>query len=97
MMTDTTPSRLDAVLAAAAAAAQPLAALRPRERAVTAVADALDAAVGELVPLAGEESGLPQDRLRGELLRTTTQLRLFSDGTGLRTRTAAGPRNMRSR
>ncbi|MET8805817.1 aldehyde dehydrogenase (NADP(+)) [Streptomyces sp. NPDC004546] len=80
MTTDTTAGGLDAVLAAAAAAAQLLAALRPRERAalLTAVADALDAAADELVPLAREESGLPEGRLRGELLRTTVQLRFFA-------------------
>jgi NADP-dependent aldehyde dehydrogenase len=90
MTTDTTPGALDAVLAAAATAAQPLAALRPRERTalLTAVADALDAAADELVPLAGEESGLPEGRLRGELLRTTVQLRFLAgvleDGGHLR-------------
>jgi NADP-dependent aldehyde dehydrogenase len=71
---------LDAVLAAAAGAAGPLAAMRPRERArvLVAVADALDAAGDDLVPLAIEESGLPEGRLRGELRRTTVQLRSFA-------------------
>ena len=77
----TTASELDAVIAAAEAAAGPLAALRPAERAVLlrGVADALDAAAEELVPLAIEESHLPEGRLRGELTRTTFQLRLFAD------------------
>lgn len=44
-----------------------------------AVAEALDAADAELVPLADEESGLGEARLRGELLRTTDQLRFFAD------------------
>ncbi|MDQ0994188.1 aldehyde dehydrogenase (NADP(+)) [Streptomyces sp. V3I7] len=79
-MDDTTPAELDAVLTAASAAARPLAALRPRERValLTAVADTLDGAADELVPLAGEESGLLEGRLRGELLRTTVQLRSFA-------------------
>jgi NADP-dependent aldehyde dehydrogenase len=79
--TGTTVSELEAVLTAAARAAEPLAALRPRERArmLTAAADALDAAGEELVPLAIEESGLPEQRLRGELRRTTVQLRTFAE------------------
>jgi len=50
------------------------------ERAIwlTAVADALDAARDELVPLADEESHLGTVRLTGELARTTSQLRLFA-------------------
>ena len=58
---DTTEGQLDAVLADAAAAARPLGAMRPRDRAalLVAVADALDAAGDALVPLAQDESGLP--------------------------------------
>jgi NADP-dependent aldehyde dehydrogenase len=78
---DTTEGQLDAVLADAAAAARPLGAMRPRDRAalLVGVADALDAAGDTLVPLAQDESGLPEGRLRGELLRTTVQLRMFAD------------------
>ncbi|TWE14203.1 aldehyde dehydrogenase (NADP(+)) [Prauserella muralis] len=68
------------VLAAAETAARPWAKL-PLERraaALDAVADALDGAAGELVPLAQQESHLPEARLRGELGRTTFQLRLFA-------------------
>jgi NADP-dependent aldehyde dehydrogenase len=77
----TEPAELEAILAAAAAAAGPLAALAPAERArlLRAVADALDAAADELVPLAMEESHLLEARLRGELVRTTFQLRLFGE------------------
>ncbi|MEU6577622.1 aldehyde dehydrogenase (NADP(+)) [Streptomyces sp. NPDC046805] len=77
---DTTATELDSVLDAAARAAAPLADLGPRARSglLTAVADALDAAGDELVPIAKEESGLPEPRLRGELLRTTVQLRAFA-------------------
>ena len=44
-----------------------------------AVADALDAAADRLVPVAEHETHLPGARLRGELKRTTFQLRLFGD------------------
>jgi NADP-dependent aldehyde dehydrogenase len=43
------------------------------------VADALDAAVDDLVPLAIEESHLPEPRLRGEVARSSGQLRMFAD------------------
>ena len=49
------------------------------------VADALDAAAGQLIPVAMNETNLPEARLAGELKRTTFQLRLFGqvlrDGT----------------
>ncbi|WP_232662896.1 aldehyde dehydrogenase (NADP(+)) [Pseudonocardia sp. TRM90224] len=79
-VSDTTSSELDAVLAAAAAAAEPLAAMRPAERAalLRAAADALDAAVDELVPLAMAESKLPQPRLTGEVARSSGQMRMFA-------------------
>ncbi len=46
---------------------------------LTAVGDALEAAAGELVPVAQAETHLPEGRLRGELKRTGFQLRLFAD------------------
>ena len=46
---------------------------------LTAVADALDGAADELIPLADEESHLGTARLTGELARTTAQLRLFAE------------------
>jgi NADP-dependent aldehyde dehydrogenase len=81
MPTDTTPEQMEHVLAAAAAAAPALASSLPAERAawITAAADALDAAADQLVPLAQEESGLPEARLRGEVGRSSGQLRLFAD------------------
>jgi NADP-dependent aldehyde dehydrogenase len=80
-VTDTSPEELERVLAGAAQAAGPLAALRPAERArlLRAAADALDAAAGELVPIAIEESSLPEGRLTGEVARSSGQLRLFAD------------------
>ncbi|HCA87932.1 MAG TPA: aldehyde dehydrogenase (NADP(+)), partial [Streptomyces sp.] len=78
---DTAPEALDAVLAAASAAAGPLAALRPARRAtlLRAAADALDAAAGDLMPVAMRESSLPEQRLTGEVARSSGQLRLFAD------------------
>ncbi|GAA3562005.1 aldehyde dehydrogenase (NADP(+)) [Microlunatus spumicola] len=75
---------LDAVpelVAAAVAAGQRWAATSRADRAgvLDAVADALDAAGDDLVPLAMAESHLPEGRLRGELQRTTFQLRLFGE------------------
>src|SRR4051812_30100999 len=50
-----------------------------RARVMRAIADALDAAGGELVGIAQQETALTQPRLQGELQRTTFQLRLFAD------------------
>lgn len=44
-----------------------------------AIADALDASAGTLIPLADEESHLGETRLTGELKRTSFQLRLLAD------------------
>ena len=78
---ETTSAELDAVVLAAVAAAPGMAAAAPTERAgwLRAVADALEAARDELVPLAIEESHLPEARLQGELSRTTGQLQLLAD------------------
>lgn len=80
-MTDTTPAELEQALADAAAAAPALGASEPAVRAgwIRAVADALDAAADELVPIAMRESSLPEARLRGEVARSSGQLRLFAE------------------
>ena len=69
------------IVAAAAGAAGPWAARdrSARSRALRAVADRLDAAADMLVPIAVRETHLGEPRLRGELRRTTFQLRLFAD------------------
>jgi NADP-dependent aldehyde dehydrogenase len=81
-MTDLTTPALTApdAAAAAAAAAPRVAAASREERAgwLEAVADALDAAAAELVPIAMTESHLPEARLTGEVGRSTGQLRLFA-------------------
>lgn len=80
--TDTTaPEQLEELLAAAEVAA-PAVRRAPREdraRWLEAAADALDAAADELVPVGMRETNLPEGRLRGELVRTTFQLRLFAE------------------
>jgi NADP-dependent aldehyde dehydrogenase len=78
--TTTDPAQLDQTLAAAEAAAPRTAAASPVERAarLRAAADGLDAAIDDLVPLAIGESHLPERRLRGEVARTSGQLRMFA-------------------
>ena len=77
----TTPDELEAILSSADTAATQWAQRPATERAVAlnAVAEALDAASGELVPIGVEETHLPIGRLTGELKRTTFQLRLFAE------------------
>jgi NADP-dependent aldehyde dehydrogenase len=73
---------LEKVLSAAGAAREPFAALpaAARAEALRRVADTLDAAEGELVPLAHRETHLPETpRLHHELERTTFQLRLLAE------------------
>jgi NADP-dependent aldehyde dehydrogenase len=76
-----TPGDLSDVLDRAEAAAVSLTDIGPydRARALVAVADELDAAAEELIPLATAETGLAESRLRGEIRRTTWQLRLFAE------------------
>lgn len=79
---DTTPDELQRIMAAAKQAAGRLADTTPTERAqwLSRIADALDGAADELVPLASAETHLPETpRLRGESTRTTFQLRLFAE------------------
>ncbi|MQY29786.1 aldehyde dehydrogenase (NADP(+)) [Nocardia aurantia] len=79
---ETDPAEIDRIVTAAVAAAAELARTTPAERAawLHAAADALDAAAGELIELAAAETHLPaQPRLRGELVRTVFQLRLFAE------------------
>ena len=64
--------------AVAAAPAAARATEADRARWLRAIADALDAAVDDLVPLAADETGLPVPRLTGEVARTTDQLRRFA-------------------
>jgi NADP-dependent aldehyde dehydrogenase len=77
----TTPSaELDRLTALAAAASPVWRASSAGERAawLRAAADALDAHADELVAIAEDETRLGETRLRGEVGRTTGQLRLFA-------------------
>jgi NADP-dependent aldehyde dehydrogenase len=78
---DSTAADVAASLDAAAGAAPSLADLLPGERAdlLRRVADAVGADTDALVALAVEETHLPEARLRGEVGRTTFQLRRFAD------------------
>jgi len=78
---DTPFDQVDRVLEAAEPASSRWADVprRDRARALRAVADALDAADGRLIPLARQETHLLEGRLTGELVRTTFQLRLFAE------------------
>jgi NADP-dependent aldehyde dehydrogenase len=85
-LTSTTPAptstdRLNSILARAADAAVIWAETTPQERAAVllSVADHLDSAADELIEIAHEETHLSQARLKGELKRTTFQLRLFGE------------------
>jgi NADP-dependent aldehyde dehydrogenase len=77
---DTPAAELDHTLSAAEAAAGICAASTRQKRAATlvSIADALDDAAEELLVTAMAESHLAEGRLRGELGRTTFQLRLFA-------------------
>jgi NADP-dependent aldehyde dehydrogenase len=77
---DTPPEELDRLIGAAAVAARALVDSRPTDRAawLEHLADRLDGAADELVPLAAQETHLGAERLQGELKRTTFQLRLFA-------------------
>jgi NADP-dependent aldehyde dehydrogenase len=77
----TTPEELEKILAASAAASDEWATTSPsaRAKALTAVADALDEAAPDLIPIAQRETHLAEARLRSELKRTTFQLRLFAE------------------
>ena len=75
---ETTDSGLDAIVAAAAAAAPAWFAFPGRAEALEAVADALDDQTGELAVIADTETALGGERLTGEVARTTGQLRLFA-------------------
>jgi NADP-dependent aldehyde dehydrogenase len=79
---DTGPAEVTRLVLAATAAARefgdpdnaPL-----RAEALRGIADAMDAAADELVPIARQETALAEARLTGELARTTYQLRRFAE------------------
>src|SRR6202012_980820 len=78
---ETSDAEVDAIVAAAGAAFPAWGsdeAVAVRAAALDAVADALDARVGELAAIADTETGLGGERLTGEVARTSGQLRMFA-------------------
>ncbi len=77
----TTPEDVTAIVrrAAAASAIWRRSTIGEWVRALGAVADALDAHADELIAEAQRETHLPEPRLRGEVRRTSFQLRLFGE------------------
>jgi NADP-dependent aldehyde dehydrogenase len=77
----TTTEELEHILASSATASDEWAMTAPivRAKALTAIADALDAAVADLIPIAQRETHLAGARLQSEFKRTTFQLRLFAE------------------
>jgi acyl-CoA reductase-like NAD-dependent aldehyde dehydrogenase len=77
---ETDSAGVDLVVSAAHAAGRAWRATpaEDRARALEAAADALDAHVDELWQLADQETALGETRLRGEVARTTGQLRFFA-------------------
>lgn len=75
-----TATDVNDAVTAAANAFRPWSALSPADRAgaLDVVADSLDAAADELVVIAEQETALGQQRLRGEVARTSGQFRLFA-------------------
>ncbi|MGC0252317.1 aldehyde dehydrogenase (NADP(+)) [Pseudactinotalea sp. Z1748] len=74
-------AQLDRVLQAAAVAAPAWSAMSAQDRAgaLEGVADALEGAGSELIPVGMRETNLAEPRLQGELKRTAFQLRLFAE------------------
>ncbi|RZU99359.1 aldehyde dehydrogenase (NADP(+)) [Spiribacter vilamensis] len=77
---EATPEEIDAACQAAAAAADRFAdaPLATRAGLLEAIAEGLEARADAFVERAGAETGLPEPRIRGELARTTGQLRMFA-------------------
>jgi NADP-dependent aldehyde dehydrogenase len=72
-------SELEGAVAAASSAVDALADPEIRATFLERVADEIEIAADTIVERAGRETALPEARLRGELARTTGQLRLFAD------------------
>jgi len=82
-VTDSQALTVDAAVTAAQSAFESARGVAPRTRAawLDALAAALDANRERLVPLAHDETHLPEGRLNGELTRTAFQLRLLGQDT----------------
>lgn len=80
-MHDTSDDNVDQIIDRAVRASEQWkrATIAERARALDAVADALDQHADELIPIAQRETHLAEARLRGELRRTSFQLRMFAE------------------
>ena len=80
-MHDTSDDSVDQIIDRAVRASEQWkrAGIDERSRALVAVADALDQHADELIPIAQRETHLAEPRLRGELRRTSFQLRMFAE------------------
>lgn len=80
-MQTTSPTEVDQIVARAASASErwKRATIVARARALTAIGDALDAHADTLIPIAQRETHLAEARLRGELRRTSFQMRMFAE------------------
>ena len=78
---DTSDDRVDQIVDSAvhASAQWKRTDIAERARVLVAVADALDEHAEELIPIAQRETHLAEPRLKGELRRTTFQLRMFAE------------------
>jgi NADP-dependent aldehyde dehydrogenase len=78
---DTSDDHVDQIIDRAGRASEQWkrATIADRARALDAVADALDEHADELIPVAQRETHLAEARLRGELRRTSFQLRMFAE------------------
>ncbi|MEX0431284.1 aldehyde dehydrogenase (NADP(+)) [Spiribacter insolitus] len=77
---EATPEEVDQACSAAAQAAEAYAGVSLEMRAglLERIAEMLEASADDFVERAGAETALPEARIRGELARTTGQLRLFA-------------------
>jgi NADP-dependent aldehyde dehydrogenase len=76
--TSATPADVDRAVTLARSAFEKPASGKQRARFLRQIADALDANGEEITARANRETAIALDRSRGELVRTTTQLRLFA-------------------
>lgn len=80
-MQPASPTEVDRIVARAARASEQgkRSTIVERRRALTAVGDALDVHADTLIAIAQRETHLAEARLRGELRRTSFQLRMFAE------------------
>lgn len=80
-LTESTAADVDRAVREASESAAPLRALgrEARARLLNRLADAIDAAAPDLIATGMAETGLPEQRLTGEVARSSNQFRMFAD------------------